>query len=173
MIRKRIQCRRIFLRYAERDKLDSQKVRIIFQTINRLPDDKEAAWEGSRRHRMESEAKGKYYEREGTHYCLYEEQPEGWDTPCKVMLKWKDAVLERHIRGESASHMVFEPGKCHCNFYHTLYGDLLLETETRRLEITEEQDTFLLVLEYGIRQDGQIISENRMEIHIQGTGKGI
>ncbi|MDE6517134.1 MAG: DUF1934 domain-containing protein [Acetatifactor sp.] len=69
--------------------------------------------------------------------------------------------------------MVFEPEKCHCNFYHTPYGDLLLETETRRLEITEEQDAFFLVLEYNIRQDGQIVSENRMEIRIRGMGKSI
>lgn len=131
------------------------------------------SWEGPQGHHMESEAEGEYYEKGNTHFCLYEEQPEGWDAPHKVMLKWKDAVLERHIRGESASHMVFEPGKCHCNFYHTPYGDLLLETETRRLEITEEQDAFFLVLEYGIKQDGQIVSENRMEIHIRGMEKSI
>lgn len=153
--------------------MDNQKVRIIFQTINRQPDGGEAAWEGPQCQCMELEAEGEYFEKGDAHYCLYEEQPEGWDTPYKVMLKWRNAVLERHIRGEKASHMVFEPGRRHCDFYHTLYGDLLLETETRRLEITEEQDNFLLLLEYDIRQDGQIISENRMEIHIQGTGKSI
>jgi len=115
---------------------------------------------------MESEAVGEYYVKGDTHYCLYEEQPEGWEEPHKVMLKWKGAVLERQIRGRIPSRMAFEPGKCHCDLYHTPCGDLLMETETRRLEITEGQDGVSLVLEYGIKQGGQFVSENRMEIHI-------
>lgn len=156
------------------NKLDKQKVQIIFRAVNREPGSEEAiSWESPRCPRTESEARGEYYKKGDTHYCLYEEQPDGWDEPYKVMLKWKADILERHIRGGKASHMVFAPGKCHCNFYRTPYGDLLLETETRRLEITQGQDNFFLLLEYGIRQDGQLVSENRMEIHIRGIGESI
>lgn len=154
--------------------MDNQNVQIIFRTLNRLPEDGEPqSWESTQCHRMESKATGKYYKKGDTHYCLYEEQPEGWEAPCKVMLKWGDAVLERYIRGENASHMVFEPGRCHCDFLHTPYGNLLLETETHRLETTEEQHALFVLLEYGIKQDGQIVSENRMEIHIREMGKSI
>ena len=69
--------------------------------------------------------------------------------------------------------MVFETGKCYSDFFHTPYGALLLETETHRLEFREEQDGVFLMLEYGIKQDGQIVSENRMEIRILGTEKRI
>lgn len=149
--------------------MDNQSVQIIFRTVNRPPDGgKTVSWKGPQCHHMESEARGEYYQKGDTRYCLYEEQPEGWDAPYKVMLKWKEAVLERHIRGEKASHMVFELGKCHRNFFHTPFGDLLLETETRRLEITEEQNTIFMLLEYVIKQDGQNVSENRMEIRVQG-----
>ena len=155
--------------------MDNQKVRISFQIINRPPSDSEkaASWEDSQCYRTKSETLGDYYAKGDAHYCLYEEQPEGWDEPYKVMLKWKGAALERQIRGKTPSRMAFEPGKCYSDLYHTPYGDLLLETETRRLEITEEQDAIILVLEYGIKQDGQIVSENRMEIRILGTEKCI
>lgn len=155
--------------------MDNQKVRISFQIINRPQSDSEeaASWEDSQCYRTESEAVGEYYAKGDAHYCLYEEQPEGWDEPYKVMLKWKGAALERQIRGKTPSRMVFEPGKCYSDFYHTPYGALLLETETRRLEIREEQDAVFLVLEYGIKQDGQFVSENRMEIRILGTEKCI
>lgn len=156
----------------KRGDLDNQKVQITFQTISRPPDGGEkASWESPQCHRMESNAIGEYYAKGDAHYCLYEEQPEGWEEPYKVMLKWKGNALERQIRGKRPSRMVFEPGKGHCDFYHTPYGELLLETETHRLEITEEQDTFFLVLEYGIKQDGQLVSENLMEIRIIGTEK--
>lgn len=155
--------------------MDNQKVRISFQIINRPHSgSREAAfWEDSRCHRTKSEVLGEYYAKGDAHYCLYEEQPEGWDEPYKVMLKWKDTVFERQIRGKTPSRMIFEPGKCHCDFYRTPYGDLLLETETRRLEITKQQDAFFLVLEYDIKQDGQTVSENRMEIRIHGIDKCI
>lgn len=154
--------------------MDNQRVQIHFRTINRLPDARETVpWESPQCNFTESRTEGEYYEKGEAHYCLYEEQPEGWDEPCKVMLKWKNNLLERHIRGEAASHLVFEQGRCHRNFYHTPFGDLTLETETRRLAITEERDAIFLVLEYDIRQDGQNVSENRMEIHIQGIEKGI
>lgn len=153
------------------DALDNQKVHLFFRTVSRLADDKEAVlWDSPRCHVMESEARGEYYKKGEVNYCLYEEQPEGWDMPYKVMLKWEKAIFERHIRGNKASHMVFEPGKSHSNLYHTPYGDLLLETETRRLEITERQDAFSVLLEYGIKQEGQIVSENRMEIQIRKVG---
>ncbi|MDE6517135.1 MAG: DUF1934 domain-containing protein [Acetatifactor sp.] len=75
--------------------MDSQKVRIIFQTINRpVPGGGEAvSWESSQCHRMELEAEGEYYEKGTTHFCLYTEQPEGWYAPHTVMLKWQDAIL--------------------------------------------------------------------------------
>ncbi len=148
--------------------MKNQRVRIFFRMMNRPAGD-EASWESIRRGCLETE--GEYYQRGDSHYCLYEEQPEGWEKPYKVMLKWKGTVLERQIRGEKTSRMVFEPGKCHCDFYHTPYGALLLETETHGLEITEERDRFILALEYGVRQEGQSVSENRMEIRILGKGE--
>lgn len=148
--------------------MEKQSVRIIFQTTDRLPPENGEAlsWESPPCASARSEAAGEYYAKGDAHYCLYEEQPEGWEKPCRVMLKWRASVLERVVRGDAASRMVFEPGKCHRAPYHTPYGDLLLETETHRLEVTAGQEGFLLLLEYGIRQGGQAVSEHRMEIRI-------
>ncbi len=149
--------------------MENRKVRILIQTLSRVPGEGGMDWDSPLCRREETKAEGEYYERAGACYCLYEEQPEGWEKPCKVLLKWKDALLERQIRGEAVSRMVFEPGKCHSNFYRTSFGNLLLETDTHRLQIGEEQDVVSLKLEYVLRQDGQAISENRVEIRIQGV----
>lgn len=145
--------------------MKNQRVRIYFRIMNRLAGEA-VPWESVQCGRQETE--GEYYQRGDAHYCLYEEQPEGWEKPYKVMLKWKGAFLERQIRGEKPFRMVFEPGKSHRGLYHTPYGGLLLETETDRLEITEEGDGFFMELEYGVKQEGQPVSENRMEIRILG-----
>lgn len=143
--------------------MENRKVRILIQTLSRVPGEGGMDWDSPLCRREETKAEGEYYERAGACYCLYEEQP------CKVLLKWKDALLERQIRGEAVSRMVFEPGKYHSNFYRTSFGNLLLETDTHRLQIEEEQDAVSLKLEYVLRQDGQAVSENRVEIRILGV----
>ena len=139
--------------------MENRKVRILIQTLSRVPGEGGMDWDSPLCRREEIKAEGEYYE----------EQPEGWEKPCKVLLKWKDALLERQIRGEAVSRMVFEPGKYHSNFYRTSFGNLLLETDTHRLQIEEEQDAVSLKLEYVLRQDGQAVSENRVEIRILGV----
>ncbi|MDE5748176.1 MAG: DUF1934 domain-containing protein [Acetatifactor sp.] len=148
----------------------NEKVEILFRSIFRsaAPGGEETmSWEDSRCQRMEYTVSGEHFQKGDTHYCLYEEQPEGWEEPYKAMLKWKSAVLEQHKKGKAASRIVFEPGKCRRDFYRTPFGELLLDIQTHRLDICEEKEKFLLLLEYDIRQEDRIISENRMEIQIK------
>lgn len=86
--------------------MENRKVRILIQTLSRVPGEGGMDWDSPLCRREEIKAEGEYYERAGACYCLYEEQPEGWEKPCKVLLKWKDALLERQIRGEAVSRMV-------------------------------------------------------------------
>ncbi len=125
------------------------------------------SWDSPLCQRMEYRVRGDHFQKGDTHYCLYEEQPEGWEEPYRVMLKWKATVLEQHKKGKAASRMVFEPGKCRRDIYRTPYGDLLLDIHTYRLDIREEQGSIFLLLEYDIKQDEQVISGNRMEIQVR------
>lgn len=152
---------------------ENGKVEISFKSIFRpaaQTGEREVPWESPQCQRMEYAAFGEHFQRGDTHYCLYREQPEGWDEPYEVVLKWKGNVLEQHKKGKAASRIVFEPGKCRRDFYGTPYGKLLLDVRTRRLEIREERDGFHLSLEYALEQDERTISENRMEIRVRKLG---
>lgn len=148
--------------------LDKTEVRIIIRSIfaPATPEGAAVSWDSPQCQQMVSEAVGEYFWKGNTHYCVYEEQPEGWDEPYRIMLKWKDSVLERRRLGAMASQVTYEAGKCSCDCYRTLYGELLMETDTHRLEIQRKAKGFLLMIEYSIRQDGQSVSENRIEIQI-------
>lgn len=153
--------------------MEPQRVQIFFQTKMAFPpsggqsgSQEAASWESPECQAIETAGSGTYYKRGNAHYCLYEEQREGLP-PSREMLKWKDGILERGIRGE-ATHMVFEPGKyryCPCE---TPYGDMPMETDTHRLEITEARDDIMILLEYGIRREGQLCYEIRLDIRIRG-----
>lgn len=146
----------------------SQKVRILFRSMQRpiTPEGGGVSWDSPQCQQIGAEAVGEYYRRGDSHYCLYEEQQEGWDQPVKTVLKWKGHTLELQRRGIMATRMFFEPGSCYCHPYRTPCGELLMETETRVLEVKQGRETFELAVEYGLKLEGQPISENRMEIRI-------
>lgn len=150
--------------------MDKAEVRITIRSTfaPAVPDEGLAvSWDDSQCQRMVTQARGEFYRKGDAYYCVYTEQPEGWEEPCRSMLKWRDnAVLKRSMGGMS-SPLTYEAGKRSCCHYRTPYGDLLLETDTHRLEIQEKPEGYLLLIECGIRQNGQSVSENRIEIEIE------
>lgn len=143
-----------------------EEVEIFFKSVFG-PAGEAVSWDSAQCQRMEYRVSGRHFQKGDAHYCLYEEQPEGWDEPYEAVLKWKNAVLEQHKKGKAASRMVFEPGKCRRDVYRTPYGELLLDIHTHRLDIREEGEGFSLLLEYDIKQDERMLSENRMEIRVK------
>lgn len=150
--------------------MDKAEVRITIRSIFAPAAPGEGltvSWENPQCQRMVTQARGEFYRKGDAYYCVYTEQPEGWDEPCRNMLKWRDNVVLEAQHGGMASPLTYEAGKrsrCH---YRTPYGDLLLETDTHRLEIQEKPKGYLLLIECGIRQNGQSVSENRIEIQIE------
>lgn len=147
-----------------------QSVQIVLQSVQRpiITEGREAVpWDSPQCQQMGTKAIGEYYRKGDSHYCLYEEQPEGWDQPARTMLKWRGHTIELQRRGAMAARMVFEPGNSYCSPYRTPYGEMLMETETRMVRVRETTREILLVVEYGLKLDRQPVSENRIEIHIQ------
>lgn len=147
-----------------------RSVRILIRSVQRpiIPEnEQESSWENPQCQWMESETIGEYYEKGDSRYCLYEEQQEDWDQPARAVLKWKGHTMELQRKGIMAARMVFEPGKSYCHPYRTPYGEMLMEVETRLLQIQEDEESILLAAEYGLKLDGQTVSENRVEIHIE------
>lgn len=150
--------------------LDKAEVRITIRSIfapGALGEASAVSWDDPLCQGMVTQTQGEFYQKGNAYYCIYEELQEGWDKPCRSMLKWKDNVVLRRSLGGMASPLTYEAGKRSCCHYRTPYGDLLLETDTHRLEIQETSKGYLLVIECGIWQNGQSVSENRIEIQIE------
>lgn len=147
-----------------------QSVQIVLQSVQRplLTEGREAlSWDSPQCQQLGTETIGEYYRNGDSHYCLYEEQPEGWEQPARTMLKWRGHTIELQRKGNMITRMVFEPGNSYCSPYRTPYGELLMETETRMVRVRETPREILLVVEYGLKLDRQPISENRMEIRVR------
>lgn len=97
---------------------------------------------------------GQYYERNGTHYILYEERMEGIAEPIKNRIKVRESRMELQKRGPVTANMVFEEQKSQSSTYAIPYGSFLMETYTTKVEIQKEEESFLAKASYELNVNG-------------------
>lgn len=113
-----------------------------------------------------SAIKAEYYERNGSHYLLYEEQPEGFESVSKCRMKIKENCLELVRQGDIRTQMIFEGGKVHQMDYQTPFGSLTMEIDTKTVDVRMEQKALHVTVEYSLVTWGDNISDRRIEIEV-------
>ncbi len=97
---------------------------------------------------------GEYYERNGTHYILFEERMEGISEPVKNRIKIKENKVEMQKRGPVAARMVFEAHKSQSSTYTIPYGSFLIEIYTVDVGLQVEEDRILTTASYELNVNG-------------------
>lgn len=97
---------------------------------------------------------GEYYERNGTHYILYEERMEGMSKPVKNRIKVREHRMELQKRGPVTADMVFEEHKSQSSTYAIPYGSFLMETYTTKVGLKEEDERLLATASYELNVNG-------------------
>ena len=112
-------------------------------------------------------AEADYSEKDGRHYILYEEIPEGTEPPVKSTVIIRDGLLEIRRSGAVRSHMVFESGKTHIADYVTPYGTLQLEIFTNVLDVSASDTGIEALLEYTLASGGQPLSDCTLTLSLR------
>ncbi|MCM1113689.1 MAG: DUF1934 domain-containing protein [Muribaculum sp.] len=121
------------------------------------------------------EVEARYFQKGGSHYLFYEEQPEGYPEILKTRVKLKGNRVEIQRRGTMGNSMVFEAGKRYQTEYGTPFGTLLLEIVTHSVEIGKcgfpaEQAAPEAVewpgvkIRYGLEERGEPLGEYELRI---------
>lgn len=97
---------------------------------------------------------GEYYERNGTHYILFDEVLEGFPEPVKNIVKIKNRYLEVQKRGAIGSRLVFEEGKKQETTYSVPYGSFLMATDTSSVQIRQTEDLLEAAAAYVLSLNG-------------------
>ena len=114
----------------------------------------------------ELSAEAEYFERNGSHYIIYEEkQADGEIT--KNTIKLKNGLLELTKKGAVNARMVFEPGQEHMTDYATPYGLLRLGVATTGVFIEQSEKTLEIRADYSLTDNGRILSRCTIFIKIQ------
>ncbi len=115
----------------------------------------------------ETKAEAVYYEKNGSHYILYEESMEDTGASVKSTLKLKGGLLELTRKGAVTTRMVFETGKEYLTDYITPYGCMKMGIRTRKVNAAFGERQILIRAEYSLTSDGQQICDCAITIKLQ------
>ncbi|WP_072524217.1 DUF1934 domain-containing protein [Clostridium sp. Marseille-P3244] len=108
-----------------------------------------------------------YYCRNGKHYIIYDEVLEGMAGTIKNKIKitGEDSV-EIMKSGLSSSHMIFEKNKKNLTYYRTPYGQMLVGINTRKMEISVEEDKIDVLVDYELDVNHEPLADCKIKMNI-------
>lgn len=107
---------------------------------------------------------GEHYFRNGKHYFLYDEVIEGFDQVTKNVIKIAPDYMELTKKGVTSAHMIFEKNKKNVTYYYTPYGSLLVGVDAHRVDVTEQEETMQVEVEYGLEMNYEHIADCHIKI---------
>ncbi|MBE5926488.1 MAG: DUF1934 domain-containing protein [Lachnospiraceae bacterium] len=123
---------------------------------------------------VEMIAPGKYYNKNGKHYIMYEEVSEEANEVYKSTIKVNDNVIEVIRNGSTNEHLVFEEGKKNISYYNTPFGNMLIGITTNKIDINDNSDEMNLSIDYSLEVNYEPLSDCNMTINIKSKeGAGI
>ncbi len=116
---------------------------------------------------IETIAPAQYYEKNGSHYVLFEDIQEGETETTKNILKFKDDYVELTKKGYINTQMVFETQKRNLSSYATPFGNLMIGLDTNKVDIKEDEDSIDLTVDYAMDINAEHLADCRIEIRLQ------
>ncbi len=123
--------------------------------------------DGEKDGRIETAARGNYYQKNGKHYVIFEETVEGLAERVKSRLKFDGDTVEVLRKGAVSTHMVFQQNKKNLTGYQTPFGQILMEIVTGRIRLVQNEEHIRADVEYTLRADGAPLADCRMVIEIR------
>lgn len=119
---------------------------------------------------VETVQQGEYYQKNGTHFLIYDEYLEGFREPVKNVLRYKPNELSLTKRGLLNVQMLFETGKKNLASYRTPFGTMMIGMDTSRVEGRFEEHAFFLDVEYTLENNYQYLADCHISIEVREKG---
>jgi uncharacterized beta-barrel protein YwiB (DUF1934 family) len=114
---------------------------------------------------IETINQGLYYQKENTHYFLYEETREDL-LSTKSMIKINEEELTITKKGFLTTHMVFQENKSNTCSYHTPYGEIVFEIATKKIQFELSENKMQIQVAYTLKSQGETLLDGNVTIFI-------
>lgn len=143
----------------------------VIVTVSGLHYDEQAMQEGMTEP-IEVMAPAAYYFKNGKHYILYEEVVEGMPGTIKNRIKIQEGkMLEVVKSGITNSRMIFEKDRIAAVPYATPFGEIVLGTYTKQLDMMFDEDRIEVYARYSLDADGEKVSECDIRIKVEANDR--
>ncbi|MBD5461450.1 MAG: DUF1934 domain-containing protein [Lachnospiraceae bacterium] len=122
---------------------------------------------------METITPADYYQRNGSHYVIYEEMMEGFTSATRNRIKFNDSCLEVSKKGCVNVQMLFEENKKNMTSYMTPYGNILIGIDTESISVEERENQIHVEVEYTLEANYQHLADCRIEMELRPREVGI
>ena len=110
---------------------------------------------------------GTYYEKNGKHYVLYEEQPENNGPITKNMIKFHDSCFEMTKKGGNQSYLIFNKDENTTTFYDTPAGTVQIDVTTHDYVMNQSETELEVKINYSLSINYMFISECEVNFKVQ------
>ena len=108
-----------------------------------------------------------YYYKNNKHYVIYDEVVEGMPGMIKNKVRIANDKLEIMKSGLSNTHMIFEKDKINITQYETPYGDLLVGTHTKDIEVDVTEEKIHVHVNYALDVNSETVADCNIEMNIK------
>ena len=123
--------------------------------------------EGQDGEKIESIQKGEYYNKNNTHYILFEEIVEGIEDPVKSMIKFKEGEMHLNKKGPINVTMDFLEDQKTLTDYRTPFGSLVIGLEAKKVNFEEEEKRILLNVDYTLEVNYEPLANCKIRVDIR------
>ena len=108
-----------------------------------------------------------YYYKNNKHYVIYDEVVEGMPGMIKNKVRIANDKLEIMKSGLSNTHMIFEKDKINITQYETPYGDLLVGTHTKDMQVDVTEEKIHVHVNYAVDVNSETVADCNIEMNIK------
>lgn len=123
--------------------------------------------DGTQEEEIELVTPGKYYNKNGKDYILYDEYLQDINTPTKCSIIISHEKVDIIKRGGNNVHMTFEKKKKNSSFYNTPFGNLLMGFYTKDLKVEKEEEKLNVHIKYNLDINYNHVSESDIIIKVE------
>ncbi len=115
---------------------------------------------------------GSYYKKNDYHYIFYDEPVEGFEEVARNMIKFRDGEVLLRKKGPVNVDMLFEENRKNESCYTTPFGDIMLNINTRSVDILEEEQQIMLNVNYELQANYEHLADCRIRVRVCAREKG-
>lgn len=110
--------------------------------------------------------RGKYYQRNGSHYLVYEEPVEGSNDTILNRIKFTGEEASVTKKGAVNTMLSFKENEKNMTNYATPFGNLVMGIHTQQIDLNVEKDKIGLNIEYSLDVNYEFLAECKISIAV-------